>query len=279
MSLSCLPWYHLPETEGAQDTFWSILAGHLKRRGIGHLPRHLTRGASVQSLLANPALIFGQCCGYDLIYGFSGSVRYIATPRYSAPGCIGASYSSLLLVREDSGFEAISDLRGHVGIINGFNSHSGANALRSMVAPFSRKGRFFAGVKVSGGHIRSLAMLLSGEGDVMAMDCVLHALLQRHRPGALDGARIIGQTAHVPAPPFVASATVTQDCENRMRDALLAAIADPAFDDARRDLLLDGVAFLPPHDYLRIVELEGLALRKGYFELHATTPAMMNDGG
>ena len=145
MTVPCLPWYHFPETEAAQDLFWSVLAKHLRRQGIGHLPRRLTRGVCVQALLADPALIFGQCCGYDLIYGFSGNLDYLATPRYSAPGCGKGTYSSFILVREKAGMDDIHSLRGRVAIINDFNSHSGANALRSVVAPFSRRDGSFPG--------------------------------------------------------------------------------------------------------------------------------------
>ena len=37
--------------------------------------------------------------------------------------------------------------------------------------------------------MNSLALLLAGEADVMAMDCVLHALLSWHRPTALSETR------------------------------------------------------------------------------------------
>ena len=276
MTISCLPWYRLPETERAQDTFWAGLAKHLRRQGLRHLPGHLTREVSVQSLLADPRMILGQCCGYDLVYGFSATLGYLATPRYSAPGCGIGTYSSFILVRQNEKSDDISALRGRVAVINGFNSHSGANALRSVVAPFSRKGRFFSKVKVSGGHVRSLDMLLDGQADVMAIDCVLHALLLRHRPGALEGTRVVGQSAPVPAPPFVISAALPDETRKRVREGLMEALVDPALVDARSILLLEGVELLPAHEYLKIVELEAVALRRGYFELHATTPAMVD---
>jgi hypothetical protein len=56
---------------------------------------------------------------------------------------------------------------------------------------------------------------------------------------------------------------------------LAEALADPALVEARSVLLLDGVEFLPAREYLQIVELEAIALRRGYFELHATTPALV----
>lgn len=119
-------------------------------------------------------------------------------------------------------------------------------------------------------------MLSAGQADVMAIDCVLHALLLRHRPSALEGTRIIGQSVPVPTPPFVVSAAVPEETRNRVREGLLEALADPTLAEARSVLLLDGVELLLAHEYLKIVELEAVALRRGYFELHATTPAMVD---
>ena len=89
MTISGLPWYHLPETEEAKDMFWAGLSKHIRRQGVRHLPGRLTRGVSVQALLADPRSVFGQCCGYDLVYGFSATLGYHATARYLAPGGSG----------------------------------------------------------------------------------------------------------------------------------------------------------------------------------------------
>ena len=118
-------------------------------------------------------------------------------------------------------------------------------------------------------------MLLGDQADVMAIDCVLHALLLRHRPGALAGTRILAQSAPVPAPPFVISVALPDDTRMRVREGLMEALLDPALVEARSNLLLEGVELLPAHEYLKIVEIEAIALRRGYFELHATTPAMV----
>lgn len=274
MSIACLPWYELPETEAAQELLWSVLARHLRKQGLRGVPRRLTRGLPVPGILTHPALLVAQCCGYDLIYGFAGSVEVIATPRYTAAGCEGANYRSVVLVRDDSEAAGLDDLRGAVCAVNGFNSHSGTNALRALVAPFSRNGRFFSKVKVSGAHIDSLALLRAGKADVMAMDCVLHALLGRHRPAALSGTRILCWSESAPAPPFVASATADRERVTRLREALTAALSDDASRDARAAMLLDGVELLPLQAYAKIIDIEGLALSHGYKELHATSPAV-----
>jgi len=274
MRIACLPWYALPETERAQESLWLALARQLRREGMRNVPSRLSRAVPVPRIFTDPQLLLGQCCGYDLVYGFADSLSLVATPRYSAPGCIGSDYRSFVLVRETSSAGDLEALRGGVCVVNSFNSHSGTNALRALVAPFSRDGRFFSAVRVSGGHLASLDLLHAGEVDVMAMDCVVHGLLDRHRPDALNGTRVLCWSDAAPAPPIVTSAAGDSDTTHRLRAALAAAMADPGCADARSAMLIDGVDVVPREAYERIVEIEGSALRRGYRELHATTPAL-----
>ena len=155
--LACLPWYELPETRAAQDALWTVIARHLRRNRIDGVPSRLTRGRPVPALLGDPDLLFGQCCGYDVVYGFADCLTVLATPEYQADGCDGSDYRSFVLVRADSPARSLDDLRGATCVVNGFNSHSGTNALRALVAPLSRDGRFFGAIKVSGAHVNSLA--------------------------------------------------------------------------------------------------------------------------
>ena len=273
MPIACLSWYALPETEAAQDALWGVIGRHMRRAGID-APEALARNVAIPAVFCDPDLLLAQCCGYDIVYGFAASLSLLATPRYAAPGCHESSYRSYVLVRDDNEARGLADLRDGVCAINSFNSHSGANVLRTLVAPFAAQGRFFAGVKVTGAHLESLALLKSGEADVMAMDCVLHALLARYRPAALAGTRILAASATAPAPPIVTSASAGADRVARIREALIAAMDDPASQAAREALLIDGVEVLPLRSYQRIVEIEAEALGHGYFELHATSLAL-----
>jgi ABC-type phosphate/phosphonate transport system substrate-binding protein len=272
--LACLPWYELPETKAAQDVLWSVLARYLRRQGVRGVPDRLSRGLPVHGILSNPRLLLGQCCGYDVVYGYASSLVLLATPHYAAPGCDGADYRSFVLVRDDCPAADLCDLRGSVCVVNGFASHSGTNALRALVAPLSQNGRLFREVKVSGGHLSSLALLQSSKADVMAMDCVLHALLTSHRPQALTGTRVLCWSEPAPAPPIIiTSANADPELIVRLREALVWTLDDPATERARARLLLDGISLLPLQDCARVNQFEAAALRHGYLELHATTPA------
>jgi len=271
MPIACMPWYTMPETEPAQEALWAVVARHLRRAGF-EAPVCLARDVPVPGVFCDPDLLLAQCCGYDIVYGFAASLTPLATPCYAAPGCEGANYRSFVLVREDSPATELADLRGATVAVNSFNSHSGTNALRSLIAPLAEDGRFFGAVRVTGAHRASFALLLAGEADAMAMDCVLHALLTMHRPAMLAGARVLAATEAAPAPPLVTSASAAPGRAARLRQALFEAMADPNSGEARAALLIAGVTLLPPGAYQRIVVMEAEALRRDYFELHASSP-------
>jgi len=90
MRVSCFPWYDLPELQGAYDSLWSVVASHLRRHKVRDVPENLSRGVPLPGIFTDPTLLVGQCCGYDIIYGFAGSlsiigwgaVRIIETPGW-----------------------------------------------------------------------------------------------------------------------------------------------------------------------------------------------------
>ena len=264
MSVASLPMYDLPELRPALDALWAGLARHLARAGVPDVPCALTHDAPLEASWSSPDLLLSQCCGYDLLNGCAGALRPLVTPCYRAPGCVGPAYASAVVVAENSPARRLEDLRGGVCAINGWDSHSGMNALRALIAPLSGGGRFFARIAVSGSHRASLAMVARGAADVAAIDCVVHALLLRHRSAAVAGTRPLGHTPRAPAPPFVTRAAFGDATVARLRAALFRAFDDPALEAARADLLLAGIEVLPPAAYGRIEAFARFAARRSY---------------
>jgi ABC-type phosphate/phosphonate transport system substrate-binding protein len=211
-----------------------------------------------------PDLPLSQTCGYNIAGTHHGRLVYVATPRFDAPGCEGSLYSSHIVVPASSVVQTLQDLRGLRCAINGYASHSGCNALRSTFARLATEGRFFSSVVASGGHALSLKMLAEGQADVAAVDCVVYALLARHRPQAVENLRIIGRTVSVPVGPYIASAGSSVDMVARLRTGLLRAADDPDMVSARHTLLIRGFEILGPEDYSSIVAIEADARRLGY---------------
>ena len=268
MTLSAsFPMYDFEEVHVAHDVLWTSVVRRLERAGVEGVPAALKRGPGVHELWADPGLLLSQCCGADLVGRFAGELALVATPRYSAPGCDGCHYSSVVLVAADYPATEISDLRDAVCVVNGYESHSGTNALRELLAPFSRQGRFFSRVVTSGSHAASIAALTGGDADVASIDCVTYALVDRHRPSCLEGSRRLCYTARAPGIPFVTRAGSSDDLIRNLQRALLEAFEEPEVRAAGAEMFIAGVEVLPLSAYEWIREFRRLAADRGYPEL------------
>ena len=269
MRIADLPWYDLPELEAATDAWWRGIAWHLRRLGVERVPEALCRAGSHVERWQHRDLLLSQACGYDVLYDAAGWIVPVATPCYGAPGCRGPRYSSAVVVRRGEGVQGIGDLRGTRVVVNEASSHSGTNALRPLVAPFSRAGSFFASVEITGSHTDSLRAVQEGTADTACIDAVVMGLLQRVRPRALAGLRVLATTDHALAPPYVTSVHTDLPTRRALRQALQSAMRDPRLSSCRRALLLDGLAVPREGAYGELAAFEAPALRAGYHELPA----------
>ncbi len=262
--LVALQMYDLPEVKWATDALGAQLLINLRRAGFPEVPYGLDRDGDYRAQWSDPELLLAQTCGYPLVTLLQGKVRYLATPCYDAPGCQGARYSSLLLVRADDPAKALADLRGRRGAYNRSYSQSGYNALRHAVAPLARGGRFFGECLETGGHGASLDALHDGRADLAAVDAVTVALLRRHRPAALEGLRSLGATAAAPGLPFITRGAASDQEVDRLRLALNDTFADPGLAEAREALLIAGLAVLDDADYAALTRMDAGAAALGY---------------
>jgi ABC-type phosphate/phosphonate transport system substrate-binding protein len=259
--------YDLPEIQAATDKWWQRVADALRREGITSVPEALWRGDDYCMPWTHPDLLLSQTCGYPLTHELREKVSLAATPCYSAEGCSGPNYCSVVIVHEDASADELSDLRDSRCAINSRNSQSGYNALRALVAPVSSGGRFFRNVTISGNHFNSIAMVHNREADVAAVDCVTYALLKRHRPSAVTAIRALCLTPHAPALPYVSRANAGNVLLQKIRRGLQAACDDPALSDCRETLMIREFHVLEPSEYQCIVEMEAAATEHGYREV------------
>jgi ABC-type phosphate/phosphonate transport system substrate-binding protein len=261
--VASLPMYDHPAVRPAMDIWWASLAGALSARGIA-APSSLDYRAAYADVWLEPSLVLSQTCGYPFVTRLRGRVQLVATPVYRAPGCEGARYRSVLVVRDDDPAQALAGLRGRRAAFNGTDSQSGHNALRRAVAPLASQGRFFSCVFATGSHLASAIAVASGTADLCAIDCVTWAMLRRHEAELVKGLRILGHTPSAPGLPLVAgSATPLDD----VRKAIAAVVADPELAATREALLLEGVEYLDAADYDEILLMEQQARTLGYPDL------------
>lgn len=210
-------------------------------------------------------LLLSQTCGYPLVNGLAPHVRLIGAPRFLVPGCHRQTYRSAIVVRAGDGPTTLEACRGARVAYNGPDSHSGMNALRHVVAPLSRGGRFFADAVPTGSHLASLAAVNDGHADVAAIDCVTLAYAAHAQPALLAGIRQIGTTRAAPALPFIASRQADASLARRVRNALRGALRDDA--GLRARLRLDDVLRATTADYLPIATMAQEARDWGYARL------------
>jgi ABC-type phosphate/phosphonate transport system substrate-binding protein len=265
--IASLPMYDLEPLREATDAWWAGIAAALRRQGFAETPGALAREGGFGDRFAqwaNPDLLLSQTCGYPLTHDFAKRLRLVATPLYRAEHCAGPRYCSVVVVRADDPAVTVGDLRGYHVAFNGTDSQSGFNSLRALVAPLARQGRFFGEVSESGRHAASLAMVRRGEADVCAIDCVSHALWRRHMPELVAGTRVLTVTARAPSLPYVTHAGRSSTEVAAMRSALAEAAADPALEEVRRALLIEGFETLPRAAYDEIDAMEDAAIGAGY---------------
>jgi len=265
--LASLPMYDLPEVRKETDALWELLASHMRRAEVEGVPDTLNRDEPYDAIWSKPNLLISQTCGLPLMRNFRRVLRPLATPKYRVAGCKGAEYSSAVLVSSKSIIASLDELRGKICAVNSPQSQSGYNALRAMAAPMSQNGRFFSEVKITGSHPLSMAAVAGGEADVCAVDCVTYALLARYRQGSIEGTRILGFTPGCHGLPIVVRADLESNQVDRIRSALQEAMADPAGEEVRGALFIDGITETEIDDYRAVLDMEARADALGYTEL------------
>ena len=127
----------------------------------------------------------------------------LAVPSYDLPDCAPGEHCSLFVAAEGQA-RASATSRNTRLALNDHDSNSGMNLLRHALPP-GRDSAFFAEVHISGGHLRSLAMVAAGEVELTSVDAVTFGYLQRHAPERLAGLRVLGRSAPSPALPLITS--------------------------------------------------------------------------
>ena len=215
-----------------------------------------------QSLLLNPALLFGHTCGYPLMFRLQDRVSPFCVPVFDVPGSEGRLYSSRFIVGAKSGIESLADCRGKVAAINAPDSNSGMNVLRYAISGLDPAGQFFSSVITTGGHRPSLAAVANRQADIAAIDCVSYQLIEDYKPDLVEQVKSIGFSVKTCGLPFVIPGSNGIDT-GMLIDNLNRALA-LAPGSVREKLHLLGFEPVSLDDYQGIVDIETRAADSGY---------------
>lgn len=258
-----------PPLAAATADLWAFLRGELAAAGVVDLPEALDTDLAHDEAWFQPNLLLSQTCGYPYVKTLRGRVQLVATPVYCHPGCDGPFMRSFIILSSKNAAGSLADLRGGIAAINSRDSNSGCNLFRASVAPLAKDGRFFASVIETGSHGASIDAVSEGRADCAAIDCITFGNIQRFDPERLCGVRILAETVSGPGLPFITAADASGERLTQLRQALAAAIAEPALAAVRDTLGLIRFEVLSDDDYEPLLRLAEEAIAGGYDEFGA----------
>ena len=107
---------HLPPIYATPGSNYLNISFHLINPAF-ELDR-LLKFETGQTVLNDPALWFGQTCGYPLMTSLRDTLTPISVPVFDIHGCDHTSYSSLLIVPVDSKITTLQECQGLRAVIN-----------------------------------------------------------------------------------------------------------------------------------------------------------------
>lgn len=265
--VASLGMYDHPAQHDANDRLWAEIARILRARGISDVPDALDRTRDVHAIWRDPALLFGQACGYPLVADPTLTLRVLALPIYEVPGGGSATHGSVLVARADDGRQTLAAYRGTRAAINDPRSNTGVNLFRATIAALADGRPFFDDVVVTGSHRDSMIAVASGTADIAAIDTVTDAALARFEPALTRSLKIVAQSPASPTLPFVTAAATSIETVAALRIALDLVLADPGLADVRASLFLSGAVPASAAMLAPIEDIAATAAAAGYPEL------------
>jgi phosphonate transport system substrate-binding protein len=146
----------------------------------------------------------------------------IAAPVMKDPRYQGKPvYYADLVVRKDSPFRSLDDLRGKRYVYNEEISNSGYNLPRFRLIEKGETGGFFGSVSRSGSHEESMRMVAAGKADASYVDSLVLEYDQHHGHNGARDLHVIDSVGPAGIPPVVASSQLPEAQRNALRTALL----------------------------------------------------------
>ena len=270
-----LPMYEESDAvKKADDIFWTHLRQKLTAEGV-IAPVALARtDADLMTQWQDQHLLLSQTCGYPFTHNLmQQGIKIVGTPVYTTnAGLPAGEYRSVIIVRANSPYKTLADLKGKKAGVNDMGSNSGMNAFRATVAaafPASElKQGIFSSVVVTDGHMKSVRMVGDGELDLASIDSVTYDLIKRDHPDVAAKTRVLTETPASPGLPLITSAATDDATIQKIRAAIKELITHP--DDAQlrwalNEMKLSDFVVIDAQTYhQRIYQLEDMAINKGY---------------
>jgi ABC-type phosphate/phosphonate transport system substrate-binding protein len=262
-----LPMYNLPEMADRNAAFWRALSDEIGAEHMPDLPSELSFSRPAVPEAIGSEVLFSQTCGYPLQTVYRGQYALLGVPTYDFPGCGAATPRAFIIVRKDSGFKSLEDLRGSRFALNSRHSNSGMNLPRILLARLGIKAPFFGSVTETRSHTESIRQVAAGDLDAASIDCVTYGFFNDYCPEKVSALRVLDETPESPAIPFVSSIAAPAGHVDALRSALLRLADNPSRKPVLRGLRIETITAVESSIYQRVMGYEREAADLGYPEL------------
>lgn len=164
---------------------------------------------TISSMLESGALDVAFVCGapYVVLHDRpQPAANLLVAPIMKHPRYAGQpKYYSDLIVRKDSAFQKLEDLKGRAYAYNEEASNSGYNLPRYRLAKAGYTNGFFGTVTRSGSHEESIRMVATGKADASYVDSLVLEFDQQRGEQHANAVRVIDSVGPAGIPPVVIS--------------------------------------------------------------------------
>jgi phosphonate transport system substrate-binding protein len=186
--------------------------------------------STITQMLEAGAVEYGFICGYPYILAHdqpTPKVELVAAPVMKDPRYLHKPvYFSDLIVRKDSPFKSIQELRGHTYVYNEETSNSGYNMPRAYLVKLRLTTGHFGKVLRSGSHEESIRMVAAGAADASFVDSLVLDYDRAHHLGHAAEVRVIDSLGPVATVPFVVSSAAPASARELLNSRILTMHED-----------------------------------------------------
>jgi phosphonate transport system substrate-binding protein len=223
---------------------------------------------TINEMLTSGAVDCGFICGlpYVMLHDRPDpAADLLVVPLMKAPRYKGQpKYYSDLIVRNDSPYQTIQDLKGRTYVYNDELSNSGYNLPRYRLVQLGLTHGFFGKVTRSGSHEESIRMVASGQADASFVDSLVLDYDREKRLGHAHEVRVIESVGPAGICPLVVSTKLSAGVSEKIRKHLSTMHEDPAGRKILDDALLDRFVIVDDSNYDDIRMMKAAAEKAGF---------------
>lgn len=224
--------------------------------------------STINEMLSSGAVDCGFICGYPYVVMHDQqkpAVDLLAAPIMKAPRYKGQpKYYSDLIVRKDSPYKTIHDLKGRTYAYNDELSNSGYNMPRHRLLELGLTNGFFGKVLRSGSHEESIRMVATGKADASYVDSLVLDYDREKGIGHARDVRVIESLGPAGICPIAISTSVPAEARAKLQEALVTMHEDPQGKEILGGALVDRFAEVDESNYDDIRAMKAAAEKANF---------------